>query len=51
MASAGRPGHAPVMDNKTRLIEMEVAACCLAAAMIAFTLMLGHGLWKSLAGK
>jgi hypothetical protein len=39
------------MDHKTRLVEMEVAVCYLAAAMVAFALMLGHGLWKNLAGK
>jgi uncharacterized membrane protein len=39
------------MNNKTWLIEVEVAACTMAGAIVAFTLMLGHTLWKSLAGK
>jgi hypothetical protein len=39
------------MNNKTWLIEVEVAACIMAGAIVAFTLMLGHTLWKSLAGK
>ena len=36
------------MDNKTRLIEAEVAACVVALAIIAFCLMLGHTLWFNL---
>jgi hypothetical protein len=39
------------MDNKTSLIEMELAACFVAFAIVAFTLMLGNTLWKSVAGK
>jgi hypothetical protein len=39
------------MENKTRLIEVEVAACLLAAAIVAFTLMMGHTLWLRLARK
>jgi hypothetical protein len=39
------------MNNRTWLIEAEVAACILAAAIVAFTLMMGHTLWKSVAGK
>ena len=38
------------VENKTWLIEVEVAACLVAVAMAAFTLMVGHTLWKSLAG-
>ena len=40
-----------VMDNKTWLVEMEVAACLVAVAIVAFTLMLGNTLWKSASGK
>ena len=40
-----------VMDNKTWLVEMEVAACFVAVAIVAFALMLGNTLWKSVAGK
>ena len=39
------------MDNKTWLIEMAVAACLTAMALVAFTLMVGHNLWKNIAGK
>jgi hypothetical protein len=39
------------MDNKTWLVEMEVAACYVAVAIVALTLMLGNTLWKSVAGK
>ena len=39
------------MDNKTWLVEMEVAVCFVAVAIVAFTLMLGNTLWKSVAGK
>ena len=39
------------MDNKTWFVEMEVAACLVAIAFLAFTLMLGNILWKSVAGK
>jgi hypothetical protein len=40
-----------VMDNKTWLVEMEVAVCFVAIAMVALTLMMGHTLWKSMTGK
>jgi hypothetical protein len=33
------------------LIEVEVAACLLAAAIVAFTFIVGHTLWMSLACK
>jgi len=39
------------MDNKTWLVEMEVAACLVAAAIAAFALMLGDTLWKSVSSK
>jgi hypothetical protein len=39
------------MENKTWLIEMEVAACLMAVAILAFTLMVGHTLWMILARK
>jgi hypothetical protein len=39
------------MDNRTWLIEVAVAACILAVAIVAFGLMVGHGLWKTMAGK
>jgi hypothetical protein len=39
------------MDNKTWLVEMEVAACLMTVAIVAFSLMLGHTLWTSLARK
>jgi hypothetical protein len=48
MVSAGSSGHSLGMDKKTRLVEMEVAACVIALAIIAFTLMLGHFLWLSM---
>jgi len=37
------------MDHKAWLIEAEFAACLVAAAMVAFTLMVGHTLWRSVA--
>jgi hypothetical protein len=40
-----------VMDNKTWLLEVEVAACILAGAIVAFSLMLGNTLWMGLARK
>ena len=40
-----------VMDNKTWLVEMEVAVCFVAIAFVALTLMTGHSLWKSMAGR
>ena len=39
------------MDNKTWLIELEVAACLMAMILVAFTLMVGNNLWKTIAGK
>jgi hypothetical protein len=39
------------MRNKNWLIKVEVAACLIAVALAAFTLMLGHTLWVSLARK
>jgi hypothetical protein len=39
------------MNDKTRLVEMEVAACFLALAIAAFILMAGHLLWLRLVGK
>ena len=39
------------MDKKTWFVEMEVAACYVAVAIVALTLMLGNTLWKSVAGK
>jgi hypothetical protein len=39
------------MKNKTWLIEAELAACLMAVAIVAFTLMMGHSLWMSLARK
>ena len=44
-------GEWPNMKNRTRLIEVEVAACLVAVAIVAFTLMVGHSLWMSLARK
>jgi hypothetical protein len=40
-----------LMDHKTWLIEVGVAVCILAGAIVALGLMVGHGLWKSIAGK
>jgi hypothetical protein len=39
------------MVNKMRLIELEMAACLLAALAVVFTLMMGHALWMGLARK
>jgi hypothetical protein len=39
------------MHNKIWLVEMEVAVCFVAVAMVAFALMLGNTLWKRLADK
>jgi len=36
------------MDKKTWLVEAEFAACLLAAAIVALTLMVGHSLWRSM---
>ena len=41
----------PSTQNSAWLIEAEVAACVLAVSIIAFTLMLGHTLWRSLTRK
>ena len=35
-----------LMDNKSWLIELEVAVCLVALSMAALTLMVGHHLWK-----
>jgi hypothetical protein len=40
-----------VMNNKTWLVEVEVAACILVGAVVALTLMMGHTLWMNLARK
>ena len=40
-----------LMEHRTWLMEAEVAACILAASILAFTLMVGHTLWKTVAGK
>jgi hypothetical protein len=37
------------MDNKIRLVEVEVVACLMAAAIVAFALMVGQALWIRLA--
>jgi hypothetical protein len=39
------------MKNETWLVEVEFAACLMAVAIVAFTLMMGHTLWTSLARK
>jgi hypothetical protein len=39
------------MDPKTWFIEVEIATCLVAAAMVAFALMVGCAVAKSLAGK
>jgi hypothetical protein len=39
------------MDSKIWLVEVEVAACILAGAIVALTLMVGNSLWMSLARK
>jgi hypothetical protein len=39
------------VENKAWLIEAEVAACLMAVAIVAFTLMVSRALWKSLAGE
>jgi len=39
------------MDDKNWLIEVEVAVCLAAMAMVAFTLMAGHHLWKRLSAE
>jgi hypothetical protein len=37
------------MNHRTWLIEVEFAACLVAVAIVAFTLMMGHTLWMNLA--
>jgi hypothetical protein len=37
------------MDNETWLFEAEFAACLLAVAIVAYTLMVGHTMWRSMA--
>jgi hypothetical protein len=39
------------MKNKTWFVEVEVTACMMAVAIVAFTLMVGHTLWIALARK
>jgi hypothetical protein len=52
MASVGPWGKLlSDMKNNMWLIEAELAACLMAAAVVAFTLMMGHTLWMSLARK
>jgi hypothetical protein len=41
----------PAMDNKTRLVEVEILACVVVLATLAFTLMVGHALWKRMVGE
>ena len=41
----------PVMDIETWIVEVEVAACISVGAIIAFTLMVGHIVFMSLARK
>jgi len=45
----GWQGMLMVMVNKTWFVEVAVAVCILAGAIVAFTLMAGHTLWTSLA--
>ena len=40
-----------VMDNKTWLVEVEIAAFVFAGAITALALMVGHSLWMRLARK
>jgi hypothetical protein len=40
----------PAMDNKTWLVEVEILACVVALATLAFTLMVGNAIWKRMAG-
>jgi hypothetical protein len=35
-----------LMDNKSWLIEVEVAVCLVGMSIVALTLMAGHNLWK-----
>jgi hypothetical protein len=39
------------MENKTWLVEMELAACLVVVAIAAFALMLGDTVWRSVSGK
>lgn len=39
------------MPNKNWLLEMEVAACLVAVAVVALALMLGNTAWKTVTGK
>lgn len=39
------------MNHKTWLFDAEVAAWVLTGAILAFTLMMGHTLWKSITRK
>jgi hypothetical protein len=39
------------MENKTQLIEVEVAACLVVGAVFALILMVGHALWTTLTGR
>jgi hypothetical protein len=36
------------MDNKTWFFDAEFAACLMAVAFVAFTLMAGQSMWRSL---
>jgi hypothetical protein len=40
-----------VMDIKTWIVEVEVAACIMVGSIIAFTLMVGHSVLLNLARK
>jgi len=39
------------MENKVRLIDLQMAVCLAAALGVAFTLMIGHALWMRLVRK
>jgi len=39
------------MDNKTWLIELEVTACLMGMALVAFALMIAQNLWVNIARK
>jgi hypothetical protein len=39
------------MENKMRLIDLQMAVCLAAALAVAFTLMMGHALWLGLLRK
>jgi hypothetical protein len=39
------------MKNETWLVEVELAACLMTTAIVAFALMMGPTLWTSLARK